>query len=138
MASPELIVAEVRAQFESLLAETLGPEAAGMTMDRMERQLFRRVLELGRGLLRVFVAQRAQATHTPATVTSAGVTLGYLCGYELGSRVLLGRAQLPGTTRWSSHTTLPTLAEGDGVVCEECRRNGTGIARVGGATCGRL
>src|SRR5450755_2878752 len=77
MASPELIVAEVRAQFDSLLAEMLGPEAAGMTMDRMERHLFRRVLALGRGLLRLFVAQRAQATQQPATVTPAGATLGY-------------------------------------------------------------
>jgi hypothetical protein len=77
MASPELIVAEVRAQFDSLLAEMLGPEAGGMTMDRMERHLFRRVLALGRGLLRLFVAQRAQATQQPATVTPAGVTVGY-------------------------------------------------------------
>lgn len=77
MASPESIVTEVRAQFESLLAETREVEARGMTMDRMERQVFRRVLDLGREVLRLFVAHRAQATRTPATVTPAGVRLGY-------------------------------------------------------------
>ena len=77
MASPETIVAEVRTEFEGLLAETLGVEAQGMTLDSMERQVFRRVLDLGRGLLRLFVAQRAQATRQPAVVTPAGVTLAY-------------------------------------------------------------
>ncbi|HWE62923.1 MAG TPA: ISKra4 family transposase [Chloroflexota bacterium] len=77
MASPESIVTEVRGQFERLLAETLDVATQERTMDSMERHLFRRVLDLGRALLELFVAQRAQATRQPAVVTPADVCLAY-------------------------------------------------------------
>ena len=75
MASPETIVIEVRAQFEGLLAEMVGGAAQGRTADGMERHVFRRVLALGRGLLRVFVAQQAPATRPPVVVTPGAVRL---------------------------------------------------------------
>ena len=77
MASPESSITEVRAPFEQLLAQAGGTDGQGMTADRLERWLFRQLLDLGRGLLGVFLAQRAQATRQPAVVTPAGVSVAY-------------------------------------------------------------
>lgn len=77
MASPETSVTEIRAQFEDLLAEVLGPAGQATTADVLERRLFRQVLALGRGLLEVFVAQRAAETRQPHTQTPGGVLLPY-------------------------------------------------------------
>ena len=53
----------------------VGGAAQGRTADGMERHVFRRVLALGRGLLRVFVAQQAPATRPPVVVTPGAVRL---------------------------------------------------------------
>ena len=87
MASPEssvaqvgtsdALVAQVRAQVDELLAAVAGMGAQELSADQVERQLFGRLLALGRELLAVALAQRAQATRRVAVRSSAGVTLAY-------------------------------------------------------------
>lgn len=57
---------ELRADFEQLLNLVTGPEAQSATLNQMERSLFRHLLQMGRKLLQVFLAGRAQAeAHAP-------------------------------------------------------------------------
>lgn len=64
--SSTTIIQVLRADFESLIAMVTGPAAATATLDQMERNVFRRVLCLGRQLLQLFLAARVEAeAHTP-------------------------------------------------------------------------
>ena len=59
------LIRELRADFEQLLNLVTGPEAQAACLDQMERSLFRHLLRMGRKLLQVFLARRAQAeSHT--------------------------------------------------------------------------
>ncbi len=67
MASDRIsMVAEIRADFEQLVALVTSPAATSATLDQMERSLFGRVLRLGRRLLELFLATRVAAeSHQP-------------------------------------------------------------------------
>ncbi len=56
----ESIIQQVRAEFEMLLDFVTGAEAQIATADRIERGLFKRLLELGARLLLLFFVVRAQ------------------------------------------------------------------------------
>jgi hypothetical protein len=61
-----LLIQQLRADFEKLLALVTGPEAQRATLDQMERSLFRQVLRLGLRLLKLFLATRVEAeSHAP-------------------------------------------------------------------------
>src|SRR5450759_4499305 len=61
-----LLVQQLRADFEKLLALVTGPEAQRATLDQMERSLFRQVLRLGLRLLKLFLTTRVEAeSHAP-------------------------------------------------------------------------
>lgn len=61
-----LMIQQLRADFEKLLAFVTGPEAHQATLDQMERSLFRQVLRLGLKLLQLFLNTRIQAeSHAP-------------------------------------------------------------------------
>lgn len=83
MASDRIaLVAEIRADFEQLVALVTSPAANSATLDQMERSLFRRVLRLGRRLLELFLATRVAAeSHQP-----------YVCEHD---RVLPYHSQQP-------------------------------------------
>lgn len=60
------LIAELRTDFEALLNMVTGAEAQTATLNQMERSLVRHLLRLGRKLLQVFLAGRAEAeAHTP-------------------------------------------------------------------------
>jgi len=56
-----LLVQQLRADFEKLLALVTGPEAQRATLDQMERSLFRQVLRLGLRLWKLFLTTRVEA-----------------------------------------------------------------------------
>lgn len=56
----ENIIQEIRAEFETVLEFVTGAEAQIATADRIERSLFRRLLDLGAKLLLLFFVIRAQ------------------------------------------------------------------------------
>jgi hypothetical protein len=61
-----VLVTQLRAEFEKLLALVTGPEARRATLDQMERSLFRQVLRLGLRLLKLFLTTRIEAeSHAP-------------------------------------------------------------------------
>lgn len=61
-----LLVQQLRADFEKLLALVTGPETQRVTLDQMERSLFRQVLLLGLRLLKLFLTTRVEAeSHAP-------------------------------------------------------------------------
>jgi hypothetical protein len=61
-----VLVTQLRADFEKLLALVTGPEAQRATLDQMERSLFRQVLRLGLRLLKLFLTTRVEAeSHAP-------------------------------------------------------------------------
>lgn len=61
-----LLVQQLRADFEKLLALVTGPETQRATLDQMERSLFRQVLLLGLRLLKLFLTTRVEAeSHAP-------------------------------------------------------------------------
>src|SRR5215218_10170849 len=55
------IIAQLRQEFEGMLAYVTGPETRASTAEAVERALFRRLLALGAGLLRLFFLARAAA-----------------------------------------------------------------------------
>jgi hypothetical protein len=55
-------VADLRAEFETILTNVLGEEGRSLTADTMERRLLRQLLALGRSLLALFLASRAALT----------------------------------------------------------------------------
>jgi hypothetical protein len=60
------LIAELRTDFEALLNLVTGAEAQTATLNQMERSLLRHLLRMGRKLLAVFLAGRAEAeAHTP-------------------------------------------------------------------------
>ena len=75
--TPDALGARVRAQVDELLASVAGMGMQELSADQVERELFGRLLALGRELLAVARAQRAQATRQAAVRSSAGVALAY-------------------------------------------------------------
>jgi hypothetical protein len=60
------LMRELRDDFEQLLELVRGPEAQQATLNQMERSLFRHVLQMGRKLLMLFLAERIRMEpHTP-------------------------------------------------------------------------
>ena len=60
------LIAELRADFEVLLNMVTGAEAQTATLNQVERSLLRHLLRMGRKLLQVFLAGRAEAeSHAP-------------------------------------------------------------------------
>lgn len=71
------MIHQLRADFEKLLTLVTSPEAQTVTVDRMERHLFRQVLQLGLKLLQLFLLSRVQAeSHAPQAGTE-GVSRPY-------------------------------------------------------------
>lgn len=70
-------VHDLRAEFESILANVLNEEGRHMTADTMERRLLRQLLALGCHLLALFLATRAAATAGRAHRDPAGVERPY-------------------------------------------------------------
>jgi hypothetical protein len=71
------IIAQLRQEFETLLTAVTGPEAQASTADEVERALFRRVLALGGGLLRLFFCARAAARPAGPVTSPDGTPLAY-------------------------------------------------------------
>jgi hypothetical protein len=71
------IIAQVRQEFEALLAYVTGPETRASTADAVERALFRRLLALGAALLRLFFLARAAARPAGPVVGPDGAPLRY-------------------------------------------------------------
>ena len=71
------MIHQLRADFERLLGLVTSPEAHTATMDQMERSLFRQVLCLGYGLLRLFVMMRVEAESHASLRRSDGTVLAY-------------------------------------------------------------
>jgi len=60
------MIPQLREDFERLLAFVTGTQAQSMTIDQMERSLFRQVLHMGYQLLRLFVMKRVEGeSHAP-------------------------------------------------------------------------
>lgn len=60
------LLKELRTDFEMVLNMVTGPEAQTATLNQMERSLLRQLLQMGRKLLQVFLARRAEAeSHAP-------------------------------------------------------------------------
>ena len=70
-------VADLRAEFETILTNVLGEEGRSMTADTMERRLLRQLLALGRSLLALFLASRAALTAQREYRDVAGVDRPY-------------------------------------------------------------
>jgi hypothetical protein len=71
------MIHQLRTEFERLLALVTSPEAHTATIDQMERSLFRQVLRLGYGLLRLFVMVRVEAESHAPLVRRDGTMLPY-------------------------------------------------------------
>jgi hypothetical protein len=71
------IIAQVRQEFEALLASVTGPATRDATADAVERALFRRLLALGAGLLRLFLLTRAAARPPGPVLAPDGTPLRY-------------------------------------------------------------
>src|SRR5947209_19904861 len=69
------IIAQVRQEFEGLIGYVTGPEAATGTAEAVERALFRRLLALGAGLLRLFFLTRAAARPAGPVLAPDGTPL---------------------------------------------------------------
>jgi hypothetical protein len=72
------IIQEIRAEFEMLLDFATGVEAQVSTADRIERGLFKRLLDLGAKLLLLFFVIRAQNSSRESIQTTDGQELPYL------------------------------------------------------------
>ena len=72
------IIQEIRAEFEILLDFVTGVEAQVSTADRIERGLFKRLLDLGAKLLLLFFVIRAQNSSRESIQTTDGQELPYL------------------------------------------------------------
>lgn len=73
----EQIVQDIRAELESMLA--YGTDSTAKTADQIERELFKRLLDLGAQLLLVFFQRRAASyPHTPVK-TADGAEAPYRC-----------------------------------------------------------
>lgn len=70
-------VHDLRAEFESILANVQSEEGRHTTADRMERRLLWQLLALGRSLLALFLVTRAAATAQRAHRDAAGVNRPY-------------------------------------------------------------
>jgi hypothetical protein len=73
----ENIIQEIRAEFEMVLEFVTGAEAQVATADRIERRLFRRLLDLGAKLLLLFFVMRAQNCSREPLQKKDGQTLPY-------------------------------------------------------------
>lgn len=71
------MIHQLREDFEQLLALVTSPEAQTITVDQMERSLFRQVLRLGLKLLQLFLLTRVQAESHAGQVGLGGVELPY-------------------------------------------------------------
>ena len=85
----EKIVQDIRTEFESMLLYVAG--SAPVTADQAERELFKRLLDLGAQLLSVFFHQQtASYPHTPVK-TETGVELPYLCDKKRSYYSIFGK-----------------------------------------------
>ena len=77
MSTATPIIAQVRQEFEALLAHVTGPETATCTAYEVERTIFQRLLALGAGLLRLFFLTRAAVRPAGPVLSPGGVQLAY-------------------------------------------------------------
>jgi hypothetical protein len=75
--TPEPMIAQLRQEFETLLTVVTGPATRTHTADAVERLLFRRVLALGGGLLRLFFETRAAVRPSGPVTGRDGTPLTY-------------------------------------------------------------
>jgi hypothetical protein len=75
--TPAPMIAQLRQEFETLLTVVTGPAACARTADAVERLLFRRVLALGGGLLRLFFGTRAAVRPSEPVTGPDGTPLTY-------------------------------------------------------------
>ncbi len=73
----EQIVQQVQRDFQTLLAYVSGPEAQSQTAYTVELTLFRRLLALGAGLLRLFFVTRAAVRPSEPITSADGTRLAY-------------------------------------------------------------
>jgi len=88
------IVQEIREEFESILQEVTNDQKS--TADRMERKIFKWVLELGYHLLTLYFAQRSNGCERETVVLSSGKSLPYINDrkrvyYSLFGRIVFWR-----------------------------------------------
>src|SRR5579872_4841631 len=77
-ANSEEIVQQVRAEFEATLAFVLDPSSGSApTADAVERSLLRRLLGLGRSLLRLYFVHQAKQHSAPLVVGRDGAAVPY-------------------------------------------------------------
>ena len=73
----DLIIKDIRTDFEELLDFVMGEEARTASADRIERGLFKMLLSLGAKLLTLFFAMRSQACARDCLVLADGGQLAY-------------------------------------------------------------
>jgi hypothetical protein len=73
----EMIIQDIRGQFEKLLDYVTGEEARTATADHIERGLFKMVLKMGAQLLYLFFMKRSEASSREALQLENGEELAY-------------------------------------------------------------
>ena len=71
------LIQDVRHEFEKLLDLVTGPQAHHATLNQMERNVFRCVLQLGYQLLKLFIVRRVEAESHAPYESPTGQTLAY-------------------------------------------------------------
>jgi hypothetical protein len=75
--NPEVIIQDVRQEFEMLLDFVTGEQAHQATADQIERGLFKLLLAMGAKLLRLFFVIRSEACSRDTIQSATGATLPY-------------------------------------------------------------
>jgi hypothetical protein len=75
--NPEMIIQDVRQEFEMLLDFVTGEQAHQATADQIERGLFKLLLAMGAKLLRLFFVIRSEACSRDPIERATGATLPY-------------------------------------------------------------
>lgn len=75
--NPQMIIQDVRKEFEMLLDFVTGEQAQKATADQIERGLFKLLLTVGAKLLMLFFVMRSEACSRETIQTAAGETLPY-------------------------------------------------------------
>jgi hypothetical protein len=73
----EAMVAQIQQEIEALVGSVTGPQTQAATADVVELMLFRRLLALGAGLLRLFFVTRAAHRPPEPVLGKGGVRLAY-------------------------------------------------------------
>ena len=75
--NPEMIIQDVRKEFEMLLDFVTGEQAHQATADQIERVLFKLLLAMGAKLLQLFFVIRSEAASRDTIQSARGAILPY-------------------------------------------------------------